>query len=561
MERRVAARSAFSGRKPTLKRTCSASALKDNDSDSEDCEPADQWNAFLSELDQGDKTLEFFWYDVKLRLVARHGAIGLALNSLNPNGEGLITFYIFERMMVSIGITLDNRVMRKLFRGMSRDNLHLNLQVLESALMKRTVAKLTHTMRGFAKGRQAIHSHIQNFLQCLAEVDSANQLRSADRFQRKLTVPFCRGLWSSVRDARTASTGAVKGISSALVDQEVFFKAVAERVEQQSLLTYEGDYLRRIFQHMDVRGARSIPTCDLIVGTVLLSPEVDRRKKIDLVFEVFDTDNDGCLTYNQIMDLMMCISTQRAIVECNPLRTKTGGPALQKELSAQEGQRTYECVRWHLERQGEVKDAVNSVELWEALQEQPQMLYSILPSTAKLHAILGVGERGTAAAFDAKERGGDNPSSFFAQNRTVLTKSSGFAKAVTSGFRQSLRERGARRLTNLTESLSPLPQVARPSQDPPPSASSPRSNGDEPSPRDTEGLTLAPVGVQSQLWGAEAAHRYKIFQMAKSRRSRAEELRLRRERKQERDEGQPSAECIAYDCRICRHAHHLRPNG
>merc|ERR1719276_292002 len=108
------------------------------------------------------------------------------MKSLDFKGDATITFPLFSSMFVSIGIILEQRVTRWLFKGISRDNLYLPLQELESALMKRTIRKLTHTMQGFANKQQAISAHIQRFLRCLAEADAPNQLRSADRFQRKL---------------------------------------------------------------------------------------------------------------------------------------------------------------------------------------------------------------------------------------------------------------------------------------------------------------------------------------------------------------------------------------
>lgn len=57
----------------------------------------------------------------------------------------------------------------------------------------------------------------------------------------------------------------------------------------------------------------------LLLSTMLTfcSLETDKQRKFQVIFDIFDTDDDGCLTHDQILHMYKCIRMVAPVLECN----------------------------------------------------------------------------------------------------------------------------------------------------------------------------------------------------------------------------------------------------
>ncbi|CAL1148701.1 unnamed protein product [Cladocopium goreaui] len=425
-----------------------------------------------------------FWEEVKIRLLKRFGSLHMAVG-----GEHSVSFIQFCEILRVIHFPLHQSTCRHIFGQVCGGHREMPVDAFKALLMERTIHSMRFVLEGW-NGKQArVRSHIRTFIRRLAEVDERQEEQAVDRFQRKLTASFIRNFWqlllrksSSREDVVITQTSLVQ----ALLDPE------ANCIFQD----HEMIYMLRIFEHMmkfrnslcQTRGENGqsgqngqsgvpvpgLPMSGYITGLTLVSMIPTKSEKLELIFEAFDLDADHCLLYKQIFELCHCVSVLKVMVE----ESARGSPDehFQAELSQQEGQRSYECIRWHLQRRGVPGDIVSFPELRAAWETQPS-LQSLLPGWVQIRwaaqALPGEDFSAVfASTFEGKSRQSHTKSRSRRSIQTAPTTGPSredewcvseasrlpgpqgnaaiFKSVLTAKFSKSLRDLGNRRLVELT---------------------------------------------------------------------------------------------------------------
>lgn len=325
-----------------------------------------------------------FWEEVKIRLLKRFGSLHLAIKKVGGDG-GNVGFLKFCDLLRLVNFPLNQSICRAMFDKVATGHREMPVDSFKALLMERTIRAMRFVMEGW-NGKQArVKSHIRLVLRRLAEADDTNQDRAVDRFQRKLTVTFIRDFWQLLLKRLGGSRSEDVSIS-----KPTLLKILMDEEDKGHLQAHEVLYLLRIFErvarqranfHLATRGGISV--CHFLTGIVLLSPIQEARDKVGLIFEVFDNDYDSCLLYEQIHEMCECICILKPMAEESLQGAED--ETFQAELAQQEGQRTYECIRWYLQRTGNVQGSIVSMpELWRALEMQPPVLQALLPGLARI---------------------------------------------------------------------------------------------------------------------------------------------------------------------------------
>lgn len=351
-----------------------------------DLQVAAEWNeCFKSAANRRDpEKLAHFWTELKGRLIKKFGNLTAAFGNIKSDREESLSFLNFSDMLRLIYLPLDQRISRLLFEIASGGDHKLLFHDLKLALMERNIQRLRNALVLHHEKKERINFHVQSFLGRLTKADANVCTNSVDRFQRKLTVPLCRKLWKALLDTVGAS-----GTREVSVIRSIFERVVRDELAGKFLQTYELAYMMRIFDRVDTNagykpGTGHVQLLSLICALLLMSPEPDRCLKVSLLFEAYDSDEDGCVLYGQILAMLQCICAQKPLADENLRGAKDW--TFQEELALQEGLRFYERTRWCLQRECRVEGEVVAVrELWDALQRQQQVLEEILPSMVKMH--------------------------------------------------------------------------------------------------------------------------------------------------------------------------------
>eukprot|EP00929_Paragymnodinium_shiwhaense_P108707 TRINITY_DN75036_c0_g1_i1.p1 TRINITY_DN75036_c0_g1~~TRINITY_DN75036_c0_g1_i1.p1 ORF type:complete len:627 (-),score=116.00 TRINITY_DN75036_c0_g1_i1:102-1982(-) len=339
------------------------------------------------------QVMENFWTEIKDRLVRRYGTMQDAFRALNlvqqegetapPPASGL-HFLEFSDMLRSIQIPLEMRICRTVFEKASGHGRAIPFEAFKNLLMDRTIRKLRFVMEGFNHRQEAIQRHCGWFLRRIALGDPYVASQAVDRFQRKLTPDFCRGFWKMML-AYLKTSASPNLILETKVFQQMIKKAVIKSASSDfRLQAYDAVFMLRTYHRINMRLGK-VSICDLMAMLILMSPESDRCQKVKLLFEVFDSDYDGCLLWDQLLALFRCFCRVRPVAQEAGPETQDGN--FQEELSSQEGLRAYETTRWFLQRWTRLEGSIVSLrELWEALVKQPALMDTLLPGAVTLEA-------------------------------------------------------------------------------------------------------------------------------------------------------------------------------
>lgn len=447
------------------------------------------WNEVLKDpLNRRDpQQLAGLWDEVKARLVRRFGTLPAALATFEHSGDGSITFAKFWDLLQSVNLPLNMATCRSIYSKATAGERSLSLESLKSLLLGRTIRKLRFIMERFNDKQARVLAHRNHFLRRLMESNLQSFTRCIDQFQRKLLVALVKKLWQCVvrRLGRPSD-------QDAMVDRATFAHAVNDLVGGTDIQAYEQPFMLAVFDQLDHQRREAVELTSLISGLLLLSPEPERREKVALLFEAYDTDYDGCLRYDQIHEMCRVLCFQRPRVEESARSAED--PAFQDELSQQEGVRCYECIRWNLQRTGNVNIGIVSFpELWGSLDGQPELLQCLFPGMIPMRWLLNMplaevatpelrppalpppstathhlqeaglrdvrhGPPGTAGARRVVPHGPGTGHSTAADGAKVeghaeRSDGAGFKHTVTQRFRLALRGLGDQRLAELAVSL------------------------------------------------------------------------------------------------------------
>jgi len=328
-----------------------------------------------------------FWSEVKVRLAKKFGSIQLAFQKLDSSGDGQISFLEFCDMLSLINMPMYQRILRQLFDKVSGGDRSLSMKELKTLLLEKTIRKLRFIMEAFNAKQDRIQTYAHRFVRRLALYDEVSRRRAVDRFQRKLSIPFCLDVWKSF------STEEIDWSSREPCPTPILLKAMDCLVTKQEgtrLLAYELSFMERVLDRVDVRRTGSVAPTDFLVTLVLLSPDTNQLGKIAAAFELFDSDVDGQLQHGQILQLCLCLTSQRVLVEEN-LRIQYELD-FQEALCAQEGRHAYELILWHLHRTTKVDGStVSKEQLVGALSKLPDTLGNLIPGIVRMRWAISPG--------------------------------------------------------------------------------------------------------------------------------------------------------------------------
>lgn len=331
-----------------------------------------------------EEKLSEFWEEVRARIFHKYRSVTLALKSLDPsgmsNGEANISHLKFGDLMRALNFPLSQTVARFLFDRAAEGERFIRPDTFKALMMYRTVRTLRFIMLAWNKKQERIRTQVQNFLRNLTTCTETTTFRSVDRFQRKLTVSFVKQVWQLLVKEQLRSR-----TDDLAVSPMQFSRFVLEHIGTLWQVNEEV-FLLNIYDKVRVLQAECGKVVDingLVTALILLCPDSDRRAKTSLIFELFDSDYDGCLHFHQILEMCLCIG--RIVPMVDPLLK--GPSVFQQELSAQAGLRSYECTRWYLQRTGRVEghDVVSMPELWKAWEAQPDLLGAVMPGCLVMH--------------------------------------------------------------------------------------------------------------------------------------------------------------------------------
>eukprot|EP00931_Biecheleriopsis_adriatica_P115029 TRINITY_DN90880_c0_g1_i1.p1 TRINITY_DN90880_c0_g1~~TRINITY_DN90880_c0_g1_i1.p1 ORF type:complete len:720 (+),score=137.76 TRINITY_DN90880_c0_g1_i1:82-2241(+) len=367
-----------------------------------------------------------FWEVVRVRLLKKFGSLHTAVRSVQSSVDGGVTFLKFCDLLKGVHLPLPQSVSRAMFDKVTEGRREMSADALKSMLMERTIQAMRFVMNSW-NGKQArVKSHIRHFLRRLSEAGQTMTNYAVDRFQRKLTKEFLRSFWQALQRRSTAS----KAEDTAITRSDLM-SMLLDPSEKTNLLANEIRYMLRILtcvaSHTFGTASAtsvSVPVNKFITGLTLLSSILD-EEKISVIFNAFDSDFDSCLLYEQIHEMCLSICVLRPMVEESARGAED--ETFQSELSQQEGQHCYECIRWHLQRSGNVQgDIASFPELWATLKAQPAVLKALLPGLTRIRWV-------------AKVLPGDDTEEF-AQDaeRTVLLAAAGKSEE-SKGKRQTAK--------------------------------------------------------------------------------------------------------------------------
>jgi len=320
-----------------------------------------------------------------MRLLKKHGSLHVAVRTVQSGGDGAVGFLKFCDLLKTINLPLNSSICRSMFDKVADGRREMPVDAFKAMLMEKTVRAMRFVMIGW-NGKQArVKAHIRSMLRRLAESSEVNLDRAVDRFQRKLTASCLRNLWRHILRRLGGSRS-----EEVAVSRSALLKILQDPDEKSAFQEHEIIYMLRIHEciysyRVALTGSpvMGISVCHLMTGLILLAPVHQAKEKIGLIFEVFDNDYDSCLLYGQIHDMCRCICILRPLAEESNRGAKD--ESFQAELSEQEGQRSYECIRWFLQRSGHVEgEIVSFPELWAALDKQPEVLNRLLPGLTRI---------------------------------------------------------------------------------------------------------------------------------------------------------------------------------
>lgn len=338
---------------------------------------------FKSPIIRNDPVMhQFLWSEIKKRMIQTFGNLENGYRAADTSNDGNINYLEFNDLLRKISIQVDARFARNLFNQASGNDRQLSFEEFKSVVMEGTLKKLKTTLRRVETNRDKIRGHIETFLFELTHGDTKNLQTSVDRFQRKLNLDFCRAFWNHLRK-----------ICLKKREREIDLRMFADTMKapfasSSTFQTYENHMMENIFRRIDRTLRGKVHILDLATCLVLMSGETDPKKKMKLLFDVFDMDDDKCLTHHQVLLLFCSICLHR------PLIIGDGGVAeadivFNDELGLQEGRRFFELTLQHLSfknsRQLNVtKDIVCFEELWMVFVDRPQALEALMPGTHNL---------------------------------------------------------------------------------------------------------------------------------------------------------------------------------
>lgn len=337
-----------------------------------------EWNeVFKNGASRRDEhKMREFWEEFRARLLLKFESVQAALDALDTNGEGFFTFLRFSDLLRMLNIPLSNTVARAIFDKVSGGGRVILADSFRAILVEKTIRSLRFIINSFNQKQDSVKAHIHNFLRAVSSQDEQTRLTCAFRFQQKLTVQNIRSHWKNL----------VQRMGKKLTEKVEFSKAFLSVMAHETVgkiwQAMEISFLLMLFDKvcsLQLGGPHSRVSIESWVAALIcMSSDPDTCSKVSLLCEVYDTDYDSCLLFQQILDLIRCLFAQLPLAQETPKWPLTFRDALVN----QEALRIYEQTRWHMHRNGKADNVVTVSELWETWSRMPEILVKLFPGCA-----------------------------------------------------------------------------------------------------------------------------------------------------------------------------------
>lgn len=404
----------------------------------------------LLRKDDDGSLLNEVWAEVKRRTLLRYQTIEKAFRSVDTSGDGAIQFLEFQSLIRNIGMQVDNRAAQFIFVKAAGGDREVTLEEFKNILMAPTLEMLKGMLLAFEKQRKSIRVHVDVFLRRIAMASERNRRTMLYRFQRKISTPFCAGLWKDMKKHLLKT-------STSEIDWDIFAKLI-KGVPSIRFQAYEMELFQSLFASVDRRRRGKADVLDLCTCLSLLGAEMHQVEKFSFLFKVFDTDDDGCLTHEQILKMYCCAVIHSAIARDDRV-TFEADVAFGDELSLQEARRLFEMTLRLLAARGKLDSDAHLQsfdELWTVLRQFSAVLLDrLVPGTHKAAWLLKPGgipritlsrwdsHRG-ALSYDAEKaaevhQGLSQPAAIQKDEDVKETTLDGFRRHLTRSFRHAMR--------------------------------------------------------------------------------------------------------------------------
>jgi len=249
----------------------------------------------------------------------------------------------------------------------------------QQVLMETTLQKLKKQLATYNRNHRRVRNNITAFLRTLIFQNRENSVQAVHRFQTKLTLGLTQKLWSTIRTQKKVD-------DSNMLLMSQFLSYLRASTDKTYFHDYEFEFCEEIFKRM-VRNStkeddiiadnrtgvtaenRSSPSSvapnakfgivgggtarmgnldpkvdvfHLMLFLVFISPESDKQLRFECVFRIFDTDDDGCLTQDQILKLYTTIRLIIPILSEDHSHASDANLFFNDEIALQEGARAFQ---------------------------------------------------------------------------------------------------------------------------------------------------------------------------------------------------------------------------
>eukprot|EP00928_Gymnodinium_smaydae_P016675 TRINITY_DN16295_c0_g6_i1.p1 TRINITY_DN16295_c0_g6~~TRINITY_DN16295_c0_g6_i1.p1 ORF type:complete len:685 (-),score=182.18 TRINITY_DN16295_c0_g6_i1:179-2233(-) len=332
-----------------------------------------------------------FWETLRAVAAQRHGHLEAAF--LAHAEEGLLNFEQFVDLCESLGLNINPGTLRTFFESqLDPKRGAWNLWNFNTALWNGRLERLRARAEAANANKRRVEGHVDGFLRSLLlDTGESCRRRSVERFQQKLTTTFCHDFFAEVKRAlarRSADAAHAAGAGARKqeplnigVDAPLVLRSADAAMTRRCFQAYELDMLLHIAERVDRRRTGAAKLVDLTTTLALMCPESRVEEKSVLLFRIFDDDEDGCMTRQQLLQMYVA-TTVAGVIARGDQPSYDADVLLGSELSIAKARRLFDYTVDHL---GGEDDLVTFPELRAVLQQRPLIMEELMPRT---HSII-----------------------------------------------------------------------------------------------------------------------------------------------------------------------------
>lgn len=325
---------------------------------------------------------KLFWEWLRKLVEAKFGKTDVAFRVFSCHKDGLLSSQAFQELCESIGLSIEPRLQKALFEMGCRRKSEMvcSFQDFQDALLAAKLDLIRSRMNTYNNSIRRIGNHVDNFIKRLSlESGDDNRRRAFSRLQKKMGIPFCIEVQSGLH--RFVERIGRAGKLECLIHTDDFMRIVDTAAKFQQ---YELGMIRNIFDRIDRTRCSSVNMSDIVVALTLLASECQeqenlRMEKLKFLFCVFDADNDGCLTCEEILRMFCSIAIFSTIARGDH-PAYDADITLDDELSLAKARRLYDFCAIYLDQNG-VQDLCTFDELWSVFLAFPKVMEELIPGT------------------------------------------------------------------------------------------------------------------------------------------------------------------------------------